>query len=332
MKKLIVFVVVVVALFSGVVWYLSDVPGTPGTTTPPLTSDEEDAADQLKAHVVALSRDVGSRSNSDPSRLATALEYIESSLRRTGLELKRQNFEANGRAVSMIFAESKGTSKPNEIVVVGTHYDTPRGSPGADDNASGVAVAIELAKRVAVTGSERTMRFAFFGLSEAPFAGTDAQGAHQYAKACLEKKEKVVAAVMLEGLGFFSDKPGSQSTPFPFMFSYPDRGDFVAFLADTSSRDLLQQTIGAFRATRRLPSQGCTLPFFYPGFGGSDAVAFSQAGVPAVLVTDTGSLRNPEYGKPTDTHDRLDYARMARVLGGLASVVGGLGRGLGART
>jgi len=326
-KGFIGFIVFVVAISAGFVWYLTDVPGTKSIGAPTaLTSEEEDLRDVLQSHVVKLSRDIGSRSNSDPSRLAQAAGYVEDSLRRTGLELRRETIEASGRSALNLIADLRGTTKPGEIVLVGTHFDTPRNSPGADCNATGVAVAIELAKRLSSNGSERTLRFAFFSLSESPFAGTDGQGAFQHAKKCAEKQEKIVAAIMLEGLGSYSDVEGSQSVPFPFGFSYPSKGNFVAFLSDVNSRDLLRQVVARFRASSRMPSEGCALPGLFPGFSGTDAAAFSRGGFPAVLVTDTGIERNPEYGRPSDTHDRLDYGRMARAALGIEATVAALSR------
>ncbi|MBI5363396.1 MAG: M28 family peptidase [Planctomycetes bacterium] len=328
MKNFIVFVLFVLALVAGFTWYLTDVPGTKTVgALPALDSEEEDLKGELQQHVVGLARDIGARSNSDPSRIASAIGHVEDALRRTGLQITREPIQAAGKSGMNLIADLRGSSKPNEIVLVGAHLDSPRGSPGADCDASGVAVAIELAQRLSSASSERTLRFAFFSLSEAPFAGTDGQGAFQHAKKCAEKQEKIVAALMLEGLGSFSDQPGSQSAPFPFSFSFPDKGDFVAFVSDVYSRDLLRRSIAEFRVRARMPSEGCAVPGVYPGFSGTDAAAFSRGGFPAVLVTDTGSLRYSEYGKPSDTHDRLDYARMARVAAGLQSLVASLASG-----
>lgn len=323
-KGFIGFVLLLLALCAGFVWYLTDVPGTKAIGGPAApTSEEEDLRDALKDHVVHLSRDIGSRSNSDPSRIASAAAYVEDALRRTGLEIRRETIEASGRSGLNLIAEQRGASRPSEIVLVGSHLDSPRNSPGADCNASGVAAAIELAKRLSSNSSERTLRFAFFTFSESPFAGTDGQGAYQHAKKCAEKQEQIVAAILLEGLGSFSDAAGSQSVPFPYTAAYPDKGDFVAFLSDIASRDLLRDVVGRFRASSRMPSEGCAIPGMYPGFSGTDAAAISRAGFPAVLVTDTGIERNPEYGRPSDTHDRLDYERMARATLGVETIVAG---------
>lgn len=322
MKKFIVFVVVVVVLVGGFVWYSTDVPGTSAAAAlPPLTDEEEDLRDELQAHVTRLSRDIGVRSNSDPSRVASGFMYVEDELRRTGLQIRREAIQAGGKSGVNLVAELPGTTMAKEIVLVGAHIDSPRASPGADSNASGVAVAIELAQRLASVSSERTLRFVFFSLTQPPFAGTDGQGARQHAAACKEKNEAIVAAFLLEGLGTFSDQPGSQSVPFPFTFSFPGTGNFVAFVGDLATRDFLRQTVAEFRAVSRMPSEGCALPALFPGFSSSDAGAVARAGYPAVLVTGTGTSRNPDFGKPSDTHDRLDYARMARVTSGLQVVV-----------
>lgn len=325
MKRFVIFVCCVLAAFVAFVGYLTSAPGTSAKgAPPPLTSDEGDLQQALQRHVSALARDIGSRHVSDPPRLARATEYIEGALRRSGLTLTRQFVDANGKGGTILVAELTGTTQPNEIVLVGASYDTPRHSPGSDCNASGTAALIELGNRLGGTTYDRTLRLCFFVLSESPFAGTDKQGAYQYARSCADKKEKLVASLVLDGLGSWSSADGSQSAPFPFTFSYPSRGDFLAFVGDFQSRDLMQHVLGAFRAGSRLPSEGCTVPRVFPGFSGSNAGALSRAGVPSVLVTDTGSLRSEAYGTESDTVDRIQFEGLARATAGVGPVVVGL--------
>lgn len=325
MKGFVIIVCSVLAAFVAFVGYLTSTPGASASSTPPpLTSDEDDLKQALQRHVTALARDIGSRHVSDMPRLGRAAEYIEGSLRRSGLTLTRHNVDANGKGGAIVVAELTGTTQPREIVLVGASYDSPRHSPGANCNASGAAALIELGNRLAGSTYDRTLRLCFFVLSESPYAGSDKQGAYQYARMCVEKKETLVAGLVLDGLGSWSDADGSQSAPFPFTFSYPGRGNFLAFVGDFDSRAFMQRALTTFRANSRLPSEGCTVPRVFPGFSASNAGALARAGVPTVLVTDTGSLRSEVYGTESDTVDRIQFEGMARATGGLVQVVGGM--------
>lgn len=325
MKGFVIFVCCVLAAFAAFVGYMTSMPGASAKGAPGrLSSDEEDLKVALQRHVMGLARDIGSRHVSDMPRLGRSVEYIEGALRRSGLTLSRYNVDANGKGGAIVVAELPGTTLPGEIVLVGASYDSPRHSPGANCNASGTAALIEIGNHLAGATYDRTLRLCFFVLSETPHAGTDKQGAYQYAKMCAEKKEKIVAGIVLDGFGSWSDADGSQSSPFPFTFSYPGRGDFLAFVGDFHSRALVQHTLGAFRASSRVPSEGCTVPNVFPGYSGSNAAALARVGVPAVLVTDTGSLRSEVYGTESDTVDRLQFDGMARATGGMISVVTGM--------
>lgn len=327
LKKLLIVLLVVAGAVAGAVHFMTDMPGTQGRGAPPMLDAEEEAlATRLHDHVYFFARDIGVRNTGAFAKMGLAGQEVEALLRRARLTVKLEAVTAGNRSATLFTADVPGTVKPEEIVLVGTHYDSPRSSPGADCNASGTAVALELARKFASAPCERTLRFAFFALSESPFAGTAGQGAHQYAVRCKERNETIVAAVLLEGLGNFSDADGSQSVPFPLNTVFPDEGNFLAFLGDFRSRELVRTCVAEFRAAGRLPAYGCLLPSLVPGFHGSDAMAMAREGIRAVLVTDTGTLRSDAYGDASDTPDRLDYARMARACTALRRVIEALGR------
>jgi Zn-dependent M28 family amino/carboxypeptidase len=199
--------------------------------------------------------------------------------------------------------------------VVGAHYDTVPGSPGADDNASGVAVLIELARL------RLPARFVAFANEEMPYFESGEMGSHAYAARARAAGEKISAMLSLEMLGCYRDEPGSQHYPPPLGWFYPDRGDFIGFVGDLGTRALVRRAIGAFRRHARFPAQGVAAPSVIPGVTWSDHGSFRRQGYPAIMVTDTAFNRYPHYHLPSDTPEKLDYLRMARVTLGLAAVI-----------
>jgi Zn-dependent M28 family amino/carboxypeptidase len=203
--------------------------------------------------------------------------------------------------------------------VVGAHYDTVPGSPGADDNASAVAALIELA---GMLGKENLpIRFAAFANEELPyFMGPD-MGSWVSAKRSRERGEKLRGMLSLEMLGYYSDRPGSQRYPAPLGLFYPDRGNYIAFVGDLGAFGLVRRSVAAFRKHSSFPSQWLAGPASIPGVTHSDHWSFRNLGYPAIMVTDTAYNRNPNYHLASDTPDTLDYERMARVTLGLAGVL-----------
>lgn len=295
---------------------------------PPLTEAETALAKAIEADVRRLAEGIGER-NTTPfgaERLRAAEKFLAGSLEAAGYEPQRQAWEVRGFEVANLVAELPGGAAADEIVVVGGHYDSARGTPGANDNASGTAATLALARAFAGRKPARTLRFVCFANEEPPWFQTDDMGSLRYARRCRERKEKVVGMLSLETLGYYSDEPGSQtfdSCP-PLRLLYPDTGDFVAFVADVGSADLARRVVGAFRDTTKFPSHGCCLPAAIKGVGWSDHWSFWQAGYPAVMVTDTAPFRYPHYHEPEDTPDKIDYERLARVVAGLERVVGDL--------
>jgi Zn-dependent M28 family amino/carboxypeptidase len=269
---------------------------------PPLTSQAEATAARLRQHVTVLSR------NERNSDLESAAAYIQAAF---GANARSQYFESGGRKVRNI-AVGSGP------IVVGAHYDSVPGSPGADDNASGVAVLLELA---GLAGDSAGIQFIAFANEEMPYFMSGEMGSFFAAAQARGEGAKLRAMLSLEMLGYYRDAPRSQHYPFPLAFFYPDRGDFIAFVGDLGARSLIRKSIKAFRAHAEFPSQGVAAPGFMPGVTWSDHWSYRRHGFPAIMVTDTAFYRYPHYHLPTDTAEKLDYERMARVTLGLSSML-----------
>ncbi|MET0790403.1 MAG: M28 family peptidase, partial [Polyangiaceae bacterium] len=193
--------------------------------------------------------------------------------------------------------------------------------PGANDNGSGVAAALELAARFAGAPAAASVRFVFFANEEPPYFKNPGMGSRVNAANAKQRGDPIRAMLSLETMGCYSDVAHSQHYPWPIGLLYPDRGDFLAFVGDLGSRSLVRSAIGAFRQAEPFPSQGAALPTTFPGVDWSDHWSFRQAGYPAILLTDTALFRDPNYHQPTDTPDQLDYPRLARVTRGIEAVV-----------
>ncbi|MCP3906152.1 MAG: M28 family peptidase [Planctomycetes bacterium] len=299
-------------------------PGTSWSgSLPPLTEEQATLRDALRDDVVMLADTIGARSiRSAPKGLKRAEDWLAETLASTaGVAVERQVFEAEGVACANLIAEFPGTTRADEIVVIGAHYDTCMDTPGADDNASGVAGALALARARAGVTAARTIRIVLFVNEEPPYFQTGRMGSLRYATRCRERRDDVVAMISLEMLGSYRDEEGSQSYPPPLSWFYPTRGDFIAFVGNFGSRRLVRDSIRSFREHARFPSEGAAPPGWLPGVGWSDHWAFWQAGYRAIMVTDTAMYRYPHYHTPNDTPDQLDYERMARVVEGLGAVL-----------
>ncbi len=275
-------------------------------------------ASELRRDVEALCA-IGPRNTFEPENLAAAADYIEKAF--AGYEVERQRYASEDVMVENLIVEIRGTSKPDEIVVIGAHYDSVDGTPGADDNASGVAGMLALARRFAKAKPARTLRFIAWVNEEPPHFQTSTMGSYVYARRCHQRKERIVGALSLEMLGYYDDRRGSQQYPPPLAALYPDTANFIGFAGNLGSRALVNRCVKAFRAGSSFPAQSAVLPELIPQVGWSDQWSFWQFGWPALMVTDTALFRNPHYHTPSDLPQTLDYERMAAVVEGLANVV-----------
>src|SRR5688500_4611364 len=260
--------VVALAIAAGLL-YMIPMPGRSHVgALPPLSGEGRALSLRLRLHVAALA---AAERNAD---LETPARYIEAAFAAQGYKPESQYFESGGRKVRNIETGSGS-------IVVGAHYDTVPGSPGADDNASGVAVLLEL-KRI-LENENLPIRFIAFANEEPPyFMGPD-MGSWVSAKRSRDEGKPVRAMFSLEMLGYYRDAPGSQRYPFPLGFFYPDRGDFIAFVGDLGARSLVRKSIGIFRKNTPFPSEGVAAPAFIPGVTWSDHWSFRDHGFAAIL-------------------------------------------------
>jgi Zn-dependent M28 family amino/carboxypeptidase len=307
-------------------WNLIRMPGRSHRGSLP-SADEEllQLALELRRHVTQLAEEIGERNVLHrPESLTQAADYVEAEFTDAGFDVKRQEYEVSAAICCNLEIEIPGTSRPDEIVVIGAHYDSVPDSPAANDNASGVAAILSLTRSFVGLSNDRTLRFVAFVNEEKPFAHTDKMGSVVYARRCRERGENVTAMLSLETIGYYSDEPGGQKYPAPIGLFYPATGNFIAFVGNTRYGWLVRQVVAAFRRNEPFPSEGGVLPESIPNIGFSDHWSFWQEDYPALMVTDTANFRYPYYHTPEDTVDKIDFERMARVVRGLKGVVAAL--------
>jgi len=277
--------------------------------------------ERLRGHVEKLAADIEERNIIHPQALAAAERYVRSQLAAGGRTVTEQRYQAHDLAVANLELELVGTTRKDEIVVVGAHYDSVEGTPGADDNASGTAALLELGRMLASRPHARTLRLVAFVNEEPPYFKTDLMGSLQYAKQARLRNERIVAMLSLETLGYYDTHPKTQKYPAPLGLLYPDTADFVAFVGELKSRALVRRALGIFRHAEPFPSEGLSGPAWVSGVDFSDHWSFAQQGYPAIMVSDTAFFRNAHYHEVSDTPSKLDYDRLARVTRGLARVI-----------
>jgi hypothetical protein len=288
---------------------------------PPLTAEEATVRDGLRAHVEVLGATIGDRNVWRYDGLCAAADYIEQQLRAAGYGVARQTYQAEGKEVANLEAGIRGLSRPDEVLVIGAHYDSIRGCPAANDNGSGVAGVLEIARLIAGAKPQRTVRFVLFANEEPPFFHSDAMGSLVYARRCKARGERVVGMLSLETMGYYSDAKGSQRYPWLYRMFFPSRGNFIGFVANGASRPFAERVITSFGKHSSFPYEAIAAPNYVEGVDWSDHWSFWKCGYPALMVTDTAPFRYPHYHKVTDTPDKLDYDRTARVVAGLEKVI-----------
>jgi hypothetical protein len=317
-----ILLAVLLVLLVGAWWMMICMPGKSARgPLPALTAHESEVRDVLKRDTQTLAGDIGERNLLFLDAYRKASDFMEQQLGDAGYAVKRETYMIGRDELRNVVAEIRGSAKPEEIVVIGAHYDSVQGTPGANDNGTGAVALLQLARTFANTKPARTLRFVAFANEEPPYFQTDEMGSEVYAKGCKAKHENVVAMISLETMGYFSDAPKSQRYPFPFNLLYPSTGNFIAFVGNVGSRKLVKRSLGAFRKSATIPSEGAAVPDRIPGIGWSDQWAFWRISTPALMVTDTAPFRYPHYHEPTDTPDKVDYDRLARVVVGLEPVV-----------
>ncbi len=322
-RLLLVVALLVVAAAASLLWYMLYLPGRSYAGPPPPLSDLDRAlAERLRSHVTAVAS--VPHNVKHYAALQRSASYIEAMLTAAGYAVGRQVYEVGGREVRNIEAVIEPMDAAAQVpsLVIGAHYDSYGDAPGANDNGTGTAAVLELARLLKDVRPRRLrLRFVLFVNEEPPYFQTADMGSWRYARRLAERGEPVKGMLSLETLGAFSSKPGSQRYPFAFNIAFPTTADFIAFVAMPGSRGFLHDVVGSFRRNAKVASIGGVAPDVIPGIGWSDHWSFAQFGFPAVMVTDTALFRYTHYHTTEDTPDKVDYDMLARITAGLARVV-----------
>jgi hypothetical protein len=331
-RRLALFAVAVAAALVGKrVWDMRAVAALPLAKPMPATSP---AAQRLEADVRALSMDIGPRNYLFPESLRKAEAHVKAGFAKAGYAVAEQEYrvqppsaaEAAMRNFTVVVPAAKADAP---VLVVGAHYDSAPETRGADDNASGTAAMLELARRFkGRTGGAVELRFAAFSTEEPPFFGSKQMGSAFHAAALRKEGRAVKGMLSLEMLGYYSDAKGSQRYPWPLSLFYPDTADFVGLVSDLSSRGFLKELEAGFKTPKGTKHISSSLPSFIGEITLSDHKCYWDEGFRAVLVTDTSFLRYPHYHLMSDTAEKLDYERMADVVDGLEAALERLRQGL----
>lgn len=288
---------------------------------PSLTVNQQQIREELERDINIIAG-VGEHNFIFPNNLNKVAAFLESELNKAGYSVQSQVYQANEQSFRNLEIEIKGTQKPDEIVIIGAHYDSVVGSIGANDNGTGTAAVLSLARKFAQFKPNRTLRFVEFVNEEPPFFWTKQMGSLVYAERCQQQQENIVAMLSLETIGYYSNQENSQQYPLNLLkWFYPSQGNFISFIGNLKSRSLIRNVIHHFRTSASFPSQGVALPNWVPGVGWSDHWSFWQHNYPALMVTDTALFRYPHYHTTEDTPDKINYDHLARVVSGLEAVI-----------
>ncbi len=294
---------------------------------PLVTADTQQLAARLRGHVEYLAGTIGERNLAHPEKLLRAEHYLAAQLAKAGYIVRWQTYICNGHEVSNLEVEITGKAAPSEIIVVGAHYDSVNhngvASPGANDNASGTAAIVELARMLKGSLPTRTVRLVLFVNEEPPYFWTDDMGSLVYARAAKQRGDNIVGMLSIETIGYYRDEKGTQDYPPLVGLAYPSTGNFIALVGPSSNGGSawVERCTAAFRAASEVPAEGAALPSLVPRINSSDHWSFWKQGWPALMITDTAPYRYPYYHKPEDTPEKLDYERMARVVEGTRALI-----------
>lgn len=315
-------VIIIAALFSYMTWM----------PTPAFEGDEKEIEfesnkleERLRVHVTRLSESGVGRNIISEDKLTPAKNYIANQFASIGFHPQYQSFNIDGDEYSNIIIDIPSSVKGAPVLIVGAHYDSVENSPGANDNASGVAALIEMGRYFSINQpAHNHLRLIAFANEEPPFFQTNEMGSMIYAKSLSARDETILGMISLETIGYYSDAKGSQKYPGLFDMFYSDQGNFLSFVGNFQSRNLLTSSIALFRRHSNMPSEGVVSPAFVPGVGWSDHWSFWKTGVNAIMVTDTAPYRYRHYHESSDTPDKLNYGHYAKVVFGLYKVIEGL--------
>lgn len=271
--------------------------------------------ERLRAHVYELAGTIGEHNVFHPDALHAAEAYITRQWEQQGYAVRRQTYTAHGIECANLEVTCLGRS--NDLILVGAHYDSVSGSPGANDNGSGVAALLELSRLFKNAEPEIGLRFVAFVNEEPPFFFLPNMGSMVYAKAARQNCDPIRFMISLETIGYYREQRHTQSYPPLLKYFYPDTGNFIAFVSNLDSKRILRECVRSFSAATDFPLQSIATLAVVPGVGFSDHQSFWRHGYQGLMVTDTAMYRYPYYHTAQDTPDKLDYAPFAEVAGGL---------------
>jgi len=276
--------------------------------------------EKLKRHVYKLAHEIGDRSIFRYEKLIDAERYITEQFQSFGYKVEFQEYTLYNKPVKNIIVTKIGRQRPEEIIILGAHYDTC-GNPGADDNASAVAGLLEIARFISDKQTNSSLKFIAFVNEEPPFFKTENMGSRVYIRAAKESREDIKATLILEMIGYYTDKLYSQRYPPIFGMFHPNRGNFIAVVGNFPSRWLVKEVISNFKKETQFPIRSVITFSSIAGVDFSDHWSFWQEGYPAVMITDTSFYRNLNYHTSSDTYETLNYENMAEVVKGLSAAL-----------
>ena len=290
-------------------WVIVCQPIFPGGKKSAVSVDPE----ALKKHVRVISEDFFPRDSLNTGNLDRCSDYIRSEFEKTGAKIRVQEYSENGRTYRNVIARFGRSDE--DLIVVGAHYDACGDTPGADDNASGVAGLIELAGILSRAPVDRNIELVAYSTEEPPYFRSTSMGSAVHAKEFRERGIHVRGVVILEMIGWFSDDWMSQDFPFPLLrLFYPSRGNYIAIVGKLDQWPFMRELKKNMQGATGLPVYSINAPTTLPGIDFSDHLNYWQTGCNAVMVTDTSFYRNRDYHDEGDVWARLDYKRMAEVV------------------
>ena len=287
------------------------------------TPDEIEA--NLRLHVDRLAGLIGPRTLKRPKTIEATIGYIRGQWNDMGYSVAEETYDAIGDIATNLIVERPDTKRSDEIILLGAHYDTVSTTPGADDNASAIAVLLEVSRLLKDHVGSRTMRYVAFACEEPPYFNFDSMGSQHNAREARKRGDKIIGMLCLEMVGYFRDEVGSQAVPptipkFLHRF-FPQRGNFLAAVGNLSSWKLAWSFRRGFKRGTRLPLLSLVLPERVNEIRLSDNSSYWDQGYPALMLTDTSYLRNPHYHMASDLPETLDYQRMTLVTEGVAAAL-----------
>ncbi|MEM9803228.1 MAG: M28 family peptidase [Planctomycetota bacterium] len=321
-KPLIALVTFVILSATGVVYTVGMTPANPLGAK---NADEDMAyllerqTRRVKELVTFQCEEIGRRSSRFSAQQRRFDEWLEFSLAAQGLKVTVEPYAANNSRGKNFIGVKHGRGEG--VILVGTHYDSYGKSPCANAVATGVATVIETAHLLQTVGTEKTIIFALFGTGERPHRGSDTAGAHVWVNKYLEEGGKLDMALIVGSFGMWNDAEGSHAASFPWKYSVPKTADWAGVYGGLSGRGVVVDVLNTWALVTDLPARGFAAPSWFPGIAGEDQVPFQKAGIPAVLISDSGTERTPSLRTEYDNPYELDFVEMTRRVQAFADLV-----------